>query len=198
LTESSHGPDNKESVQIAVADLGIGIGKSLSVFHPDVAGDSVAALQKAMRPFVSGMFEEGGRGSIENAGLGLFFLTRIAKLLGGRMILATVGGTICIDGVDSAGHLRQTVIPEVGFPGTLIVLEIPREIPVEYSTQAGVIQAIRERDLPGQSPIKRGSVYWISYADLPEDNDFCRIVVQVGASDFASIQNLVDKAEVGR
>jgi len=60
-----HGPGGHESVQIAVADLGVGIEATLSRSHPDVEGDPLAAINKAMRPRISGTFEEGGVGTSE-------------------------------------------------------------------------------------------------------------------------------------
>lgn len=188
-----HGPGGRESVQIAVADLGVGIERSLSRMHPDVEGDPIGAINKAMRPRISGAFEEGGVGSIENAGLGLFFLSRITKLLEGRFLIASRGAAISGADLDAEGHLRQKSLG-AGFPGTLVVFEIPREIPERFRSEQGVVSFIRESELPATAPNHGGGVYWIHLTEPEEGVGVHRVLVSVGGGDFESIRELVEKS----
>jgi hypothetical protein len=191
MIAAEHGPGGMESVQIAVADMGAGIESTLSRLHPDISGDALAAINKAIRPRISGTFKEGEFGSEENAGLGLFFLTRITKLLRGRFLIASRGASLSAAGVDSQGHLQQRSLG-VDFPGTLAVFEIPREIPAQFQTQQGIIEFIREHELPAMSIDKSKAVYWIRMCEPAEGERVHRVLVSVGGRDFGSIRRLVE------
>lgn len=193
LIAPEHGPGEQESVQIAVADLGVGIESTLSRSHPDVEGDPIAAINKAMRPRISGTFEEGGVGSFENAGLGLFFLSRITKLLGGRFLIASRGAAISGTDPDGEGHLRQKSLA-ADFPGTLVVFEIPREIPERFHSEQGIVSFIRESELPALALDQRGGLYWIQMTEPDEDAELHRVLVSVGGGDFESIRSLVERS----
>ena len=62
-------------VSIAICDTGIGLWKSLKLWHPQTDKD---ALELALTPGVSGTTRKEG-GTAENAGAGLFFTKSIAK-----------------------------------------------------------------------------------------------------------------------
>lgn len=114
-----------EAVQVAVCDCGIGIPASLEGMHPKLV-DPREALEKALHPSISGTFEEGLSGSRENAGMGLFFISEIAKLTGGKLLVASRGAALVVEG-DSARASRQLirfVDTGVGFPGTLVAFEL--------------------------------------------------------------------------
>jgi len=52
---------------------------------------------RALEPHGSGAFPEGETGSGENAGMGLFFISEMAKATDGRMLLAARGATYFLD-----------------------------------------------------------------------------------------------------
>src|SRR5690606_28616065 len=73
---------------------------------------------------VSGTFVEGESGTVENAGLGLFFISEMAKRTRGRLFLASRGATYFLD--RSHSHNTQPVITNgaaADYPGTLVVFE---------------------------------------------------------------------------
>lgn len=114
-------------LQLAVADDGIGIPASLHTLHPNLS-DPEAALEKSLWPHISGTFEEGLTGSQQNAGMGLFFIAEMTKLTGGTLLIATRGATLLLSGwIDEEGnHSLRFIEPRgVGFPGTLVVFELP-------------------------------------------------------------------------
>lgn len=191
MISKEHGPGGVECVQLAIADLGVGIPKTLEVSHPDVLGDPLAALNKAMRPMVSGTFREGQSGSPENAGLGLFFLSQIAKLLNGRFLLASKGAALVATESEDAGHLRQRTLG-AEFPGTLAVFEIPRSLPRKFQVEHDVIQYIREKMLPDLGREPGGT--WIQMTEPDCEQTVRRILVSVGGDDFSSIRKLNEEA----
>lgn len=64
-------------VSIGVADLGVGIRKTIQMSH--AAKDDIAAIRLALTPGVTGTTNNIG-GTEENAGAGLFFIKSIAKV----------------------------------------------------------------------------------------------------------------------
>jgi hypothetical protein len=193
MIPSEHGSSGQASVQIAVADLGLGIEATLAELHSDVKGDALAAINKAMRPRISGTFREGAVGSFENAGLGLFFLSRITKLLKGRFLIASRGAAISGSGSDEEGHLRQRSLA-AEFPGTLVVFEIPREIPEQFRSEQGIVSFIRENELRALAPDKGERIYWIQMVEPDAGTSVHRVLVSVGGGDFKSIRELVEKS----
>lgn len=115
--------------QVAVVDNGRGIRASLIDQHWELAkeGDAVA-LEKALWPHFSRAFPMGRTGGERNAGLGLFYVSEMAKDLKGRMLVASGSASLFID---SASSKRQTFF-QVGYPGTLVAFEIPAEAPRDF------------------------------------------------------------------
>jgi len=109
-------------IQVAVADAGIGIPRSLRSTYPRLT-DSEEALDKALWPHVSGTFAEGLTGNQQNAGMGLFFIAEMAKLSAGYLVIASRGATLLLSG-DAQGEERHSLrflAPKgTGFPGTLV------------------------------------------------------------------------------
>jgi hypothetical protein len=58
---------------------------------------------------------------MENAGLGLFFISELAKGLDGRLLMASGSASLLLD---PRGEQRQRFL-RVGYPGTLVTFEIP-------------------------------------------------------------------------
>ena len=134
----------REMVQVAVVDLGIGIPASLRAHHPKLT-DAGEALEKSLWPHFSGTFEEGLTGTQQNAGMGLFFISEMAKLTGGNLLIATRGATLLLSGFtdEEGGHTLRFVEPHgTGFPGTLVVFELPVGSVVDYPA---LIETIKER-----------------------------------------------------
>jgi anti-sigma regulatory factor (Ser/Thr protein kinase) len=116
-----------EAVQVAVCDTGIGVLRALQGTHPDLTTAEVA-LERARWPHSSGAFEEGQTGGSQNAGRGLFFISEMAKATGGRLLLASRGAALFLQGddVDVSKHTLDFVKPAgAGFPGTLVSFELP-------------------------------------------------------------------------
>ncbi|HLK99578.1 MAG TPA: ATP-binding protein [Myxococcaceae bacterium] len=153
-------------LQLAVADTGIGIPASLRTLHPNLS-DPEAALEKSLWPHISGTFEEGLTGTQQNAGMGLFFIAEMAKLTGGTLLIATRGATLQLSGwVDEEGnHSLRFIEPRgVGFPGTLVVFELPVGGVVDYPA---LIDRIKERakERTPQRAIHR----WIRFDPAPAE-----------------------------
>lgn len=70
-------------VSFAICDTGIGLWKSLQVWHPRTDKD---AIQLALMPGISGTTRRLG-GTAENAGAGLFFIKSIAKISRGYFMI---------------------------------------------------------------------------------------------------------------
>ena len=153
-------------LQLAVADAGIGIPASLRGLHPNLS-DPEAALEKSLWPHISGTFEEGLTGTQQNAGMGLFFIAEMAKLTGGTLLIATRGATLLLSGwVDEEGnHSLRFIEPRgVGFPGTLVVFELPVGGVVDYPA---LIETIKER--AKQRTPQRAIHRWIRFDPAPAE-----------------------------
>lgn len=139
--EANRGGYTRPTIQVTVVDTGRGIFESLQRFH-DVPNAQVA-LEKAIRPHVSGTFPEGQTGSIDNAGLGLFFTSEMAKLTAGRFLLATRGAALLLTSDEDAGthQIQFLPPPATGFPGTMAVFELPLEI----QDRDALLDVIRKR-----------------------------------------------------
>jgi hypothetical protein len=147
----------RATVQVAVADTGRGILDSLRRHHSIETAEE--ALEKALRPHVSGTFPDGQTGSLDNAGLGLFFTAEMAKLTAGRLLLATRGAALMLDSDVVAGthSIRFLPPPGTGYPGTLAVFELPLEIVDRDALLDGIRRLASERT---PAPITRR---WLSY-----------------------------------
>lgn len=152
-------------IQLAVADAGIGIPRSLRRTHPHLLDDR-QALERALLPHISGTFEEGLSGSFENAGLGLYMISELARQTAGRLLIATAGATLVLQ----PGAAGSTAIPRflepqgIGFPGTLVAFEIPSGSVHDYHA---LMQAIL-RKAQERAP-KRASQRWLTFAPAPPE-----------------------------
>lgn len=153
----------RATVQLAVADTGRGILESLRRFH-DVA-DARAALEKAIRPHVSGVFPEGQTGGADNAGLGLFFTSEMAKLTAGRLLIATRGASLFLEGDEHEGKHRIRFLEPIGtgYPGTLAVFELP----IEIVNRDALMDVIRQRAVERAPALVARR--WLDYGSPPPD-----------------------------
>jgi anti-sigma regulatory factor (Ser/Thr protein kinase) len=180
-------------VQVAVADAGLGVPATMRGLHPEAA-DPAAALNKALLPHISGRFEEGLSGDGVNAGMGLFFIHEMAKLAVGRLLLASRGAGLLVQGnardVDRP-TLRLLAPPGTGFGGTLVAFELPLGRVADY---AGLIGAINER-ARARTP-QRAVHRWIRYDNGPPGA--ARFLVRRVAEDTAAAAAFVAQQLVPR
>lgn len=169
------GPHAKRPVfQVAVADSGIGIPESLRRMHR--VDDPREALERSLWPHISGTFPAGLTGSEENAGLGLFFTAEMAKLAGGRMLIATRDAALMLTD-HPAGVLSERVGPRflkpdgVGFPGTLVAFEIPVDSISDFEAMKQTIGE-RARERTPQRVVHR----WIRFEPVDRPVVVVRVV----------------------
>lgn len=160
--------DNRapQSLQVAVADTGVGIFDAMIDNHSKLR-DSREALEKALWPRISGTFMEGLSGSRQNAGLGLFFISEMAKLTGGRLLLASRDAALSLTADPEAGdnHDIRFLKPDgLGYPGTLVAFELPVDSVGDYDALIETIQRRARERTP-----KRAQHHWIRYEGSPSD-----------------------------
>jgi anti-sigma regulatory factor (Ser/Thr protein kinase) len=118
-------------LSLGVADMGIGIRKSISRFHP--APTDLAAIQLALRPGISGATGRLG-GNEQNAGAGLFFTKSIARV--SRNFFVVYSGTAMFKLRKGAATEQPTLLSDPAgdtatreaalppWPGTAIGIDI--------------------------------------------------------------------------
>lgn len=153
---------DRQAIQVAVGDAGIGILSALRGHHPElqVAGE---AMEKALRPHISGTFEEGLTGSQQNAGMGLFFISEMAKLTAGRLLLASRGDALLLEGDPEGAEAHKIrLLGDPGFPGTLVSFELPMGEVKDFNALIATIGARAKQRTP-QRAIHR----WLKYEEPP-------------------------------
>jgi hypothetical protein len=153
-------------VQVAVADAGVGIPANLSSRHQGLR-DSKEALEKALWPHISSTFDEGETGSAENAGMGLFIIAEMTKLVGGRLVIASRGATLILEGdanFENPHGTQRFLETGLGYAGTLVSFEMPADAQQDYEA---MLETIRER---ARERTPRRAVHkWLSFSKPPED-----------------------------
>lgn len=164
------------ALQVVVVDNGIGIFEALRRKRPSVQTPA-EALMRALEPHVSGTFVEGESGTVENAGLGLFFISEMAKQTRGRLLLASRGATCFLDRTHSA--VSQPMITNGSapdYPGTLVVFETALGQVGNYD------QIIRDiHSLAAQRTPKRITHRWLRFEEPPVG--VAQVLVDVAAED---------------
>jgi hypothetical protein len=147
-------PGHPRSVQVAVADAGIGLLEGLTrrKMHPDLT-DIRVALQKALQPHFSGTFREGQTGTAENAGLGLYVLSELSKETGGSFLIASRGEGLLLRGAAPDPLDRATFIDSCGYPGTLVTFECVLD---KLGAFDSIFKRIRDR-ADAQKPVRTTS-----------------------------------------
>ena len=179
------GPYTKRPmIQIAVADAGIGIENSLRTRHSEL-NDAEEALEKALWPYFSGTFDEGFTGSIQNAGMGLFFVSEMAKLAAGKLLIATRGASLWISGdvdADDDKHEIRFLPPQgLGFPGTMVCFELPDNEIQDYDALITTIGSRGKERTP-----QRVTDKWFRFVPPPAEAK--RFLVNVASEDTVAAQ----------
>ena len=149
-------------IQVAVTDCGIGILESLRATHPDIASAGVA-LERSIWPYYSGKFHSFEAGAPQNAGMGLFFVSEMAKLTSGRVLLSSRGASLFIQGDPAAlGNNKIDILP-VGYPGTLVAFEMPKRGVSDYDQLIKrIVEIARERRTKAETH------HWLRYDIAPQ------------------------------
>ena len=179
----------RPAVQVAVGDAGIGIHQSLLPRHPKLTSPE-AALDRALWPHISGTFEEGESGTLENAGMGLFFIAEMAKLLAGTLLIASRGASLFLRGDPEYGDHHEVRFLESGadYPGTLVAFEIP-EASVE--DRDGLFEIIRER---ARTRAPRRAIHrWLRFEEPPPASGAQRFLVQFAVEDTGKALEFASK-----
>jgi hypothetical protein len=143
-------PGVSRRVQVVVGDAGVGVFEALTRrrLHPGLA-DVRTALEKALHPHFSGTFREGETGTWENAGLGLYVLSELAKATGGSFLLASRGDALLLRDMPLAKD-RAVFLDQDGFPGTLVVFECVLETLTDFRSLLTRITAKAGQQKPGR------------------------------------------------
>lgn len=161
LMRAGEGGYSRNTIQVAVADTGMGIPKSLSGHHPDVS-DPQAALEHALWPHVSGAFPHGQSGSSDNAGLGLFFIAEMAKRTAGRLVIASRGATLVLVGAEDPELPSGVRLLDTGYPGTLVAFELALDEVKDHAALIATIQSLAIQRTP-----QRTAHRWLSHEPPP-------------------------------
>lgn len=173
-------------VQVAVGDGGIGIMNSLLATYPDIK-DTHEALVMAQQPWVSSQFARGGRGSKQNAGLGLYFIAEMAKKAAARFLIASRGGSLLLQGDETYEQHHHIKAEGPGFPGTVVVFELPVGEVQDYDSLIAFIQETARERLPASKQVR-----WFLHRSAI-GKGVLRIGVRYGAEDTARAQRLVQE-----
>ena len=165
--------DENSHIQITVSDRGIGILESLKAFRKELK-DPLLALERSLWPGYSGKFAEFQTGSSQNAGMGLFFVSEIAKLTAGKFFIASKGASLYIEGDPEFLGNNKIDSHKVGYDGTLVVFEMPKKGVDDYNSLIKTIskKAVERRD-------RRHSANWIRF-DIPKEK-VIEFVINVSA-----------------
>jgi hypothetical protein len=150
------------ALQLVVADNGIGVFEALRRLRPTIQTPA-EALARALEPHVSGAFAEGHSGSVHNAGLGLFFVSEMAKATSGRLLLASRGATYFLDR-SRAATSRPTITngDAPDYPGTLVVFETAMGQVGSYDAIIDGILRLAEQRTP-----QRITQRWLRFEEPP-------------------------------
>ncbi len=143
LITGAHGRPKHGSVQVAVADAGVGLLGSFGSLHPWVETDSIA-IETALEPHISSTFLPGERApdGANNAGLGLHFVSELVKRSDGRMLVWSGSHALAIIGDETMKEgFRYSTANAHRLPGTLVVVEYEVGTIHDYAT---VVEDLRD------------------------------------------------------
>ncbi len=155
--------DGDQIIQVAVADNGIGIFDALRGMHEEISTPGMA-LERALWPYFSGAFDKTKKGTSQNAGLGLFFVSEMAKLTAGTLFISSRGASLLLKGDSDGEGNNQINIFDKGYPGTLVVFELPRRGVADHNA---LISTIIDR--AEQRNANRVKKSWIKFDNIPRN-----------------------------
>jgi len=142
---------NTGLVELVVADIGVGIQKTLHSKYPEIDND-LKAIKFAPQPHISGTFPKAAYSSMsENAGLGLFFIKEIVTRSGGGFFLGSGSALVNIWGTESADPYKEyTIADKNGWAGTFAVIQFKRNSILEFEAVLSTCRelAAKSRNLP--------------------------------------------------
>lgn len=147
-------------IQVAVVDCGVGVLETLGRTHADITSPEVA-LERALWPYYSGKFRSFQSGSAQNAGLGLFFISEMAKLTSGKMLISSRGASLLLLGDPEVQGNNRISLHPVSFPGTLLSFEMPKRGVADYDSLIG-----RVANIARTRAVVREKARWIRF-DAP-------------------------------
>lgn len=128
----------RNEIHFIIADVGIGIKKHLSNTYPGIETDS-DAIRMAIKPQISGTFGLSDPYlSKNNAGVGLYISTSIAKKLKADMHIVSGNGLLHLSPRDVT-----TKDLETNWPGTLVLVAVKLETGVDFAFHS-MMQEFRE------------------------------------------------------
>ncbi|MBI3298003.1 MAG: ATP-binding protein [Elusimicrobia bacterium] len=129
-------------VEVAVADVGIGVLQALKPKYPEVDTD-LKALRLSILPHVSGTFSSGAYGSMsDNAGLGLFFIKEIATRSSGGFFFGSGSAMMDLWGNEDGTLGKQYLSSHGEWPGTFAMLQLRRDAIAEFDSLLGVCREL--------------------------------------------------------
>jgi hypothetical protein len=185
------GPEYEQPyIQVAVVDCGVGIRETLRRTHTDITTTDVA-LERSLWPYYSGKFHSFQHGSAQNAGLGLFFISEMAKLTSGKLLISSRDASLLLIGdPESMGNNKISSF-SIGFPGTLLAFEMPKRGVADYDQ---LIQRIGE--IARSRTAIRESVRWIRF-DIPT-SDVLEFVITIASEDTVKAEDFSKKELIPR
>ena len=137
-------------ISFAICDTGIGLWKSLQIWHPRTDKD---ALALALTPGISGTTRKIG-GTADNAGAGLFFIKSIAKISRGYFLIFSGNSsyTLLKSRPDVKNRLFSNPFEDhhafsdkiSRFDGTLVGIDIKLDKTIEFTELLGEIREVFE------------------------------------------------------
>ena len=137
-------------ISFAICDTGIGLWRSLQIWHPQTDKD---ALALALTPGISGTTRKIG-GTADNAGAGLFFIKSIAKISRGYFVIFSGNSTYTL--LKSRPDVKNKLYSDPfrdhcafsdkisRFDGTLVAVDIKLDKTLEFTELLGEIRSVFE------------------------------------------------------
>ncbi|MCP4504634.1 MAG: sensor histidine kinase [Deltaproteobacteria bacterium] len=167
------------SVQVAIADCGVGIPQALAGMHPSL-GEPAAALNRAICAHISGSFAEGETGGGQNAGMGLFFISEMTKLVAGTLLVASRGDALLLRSNPEELHDNHLRTLGLGYPGTLVAFSL---FPENVGDFDGILEKVNE-NARRYTPKSSGRTHWLSFeGDDFQSSDALQLMIAVASED---------------
>lgn len=146
-------------IHFIIADIGIGIKEHLSRTYPGIENDC-EAIKLAIKPQVSGTFRSTDPyTSKNNAGVGLYISTSIARRLKADMHILSGNGLLHLSPRDVTTRTLSN-----GWPGTIVLVAVKLEAGVDFAFHS-MMQEFREaamKELDSASKRDKDDQYYLS------------------------------------